>query len=247
MRGIFADHYLTAGLWGAYTVAAAVIIVWSALLVVSGYDSLLANALGRPWIALGLLAPVVLGLIVQLIGRRFWAWPYVYLLVFALGVAGTSEDIGDQMYAYGGSVVLVLTVFVAESVGLACGRWLHRYAGAAFFIGAGCWMFIEGLRVREPPPIGRWQSWTLILAGSLFLVHAAIQAGRYLSRQRSEQQMQREQPAPEENYDEEQEPQAAPPPPTVGAEHQPWRIRPWEEALKSADGDKAQEDNSKDD
>jgi hypothetical protein len=244
MRDFLADHYLTAGLWAAYTVVAAVVVIWSALLVISGYDSLLANALSQPWVALGLYAPVLLGLIVQLIGRRFWAWPYVYLLVLAMGVACTSEDIGDQMYAYGGSAVLVLTVFVAESVGLAFGRWLHRYAGAAFFVGAGCWMFIEGLRVREPAPIGRWQSWTLVLAGSLFLIHAAIQAGRYLSRQRAIQQELLELAG--QAAEAQEKPALPAPPPTLGAEHEPWHIKPWDEALKSADAEVSQGDNNRD-
>lgn len=246
MRGLLADHYLTAGLWCAYTVAAAVVVVWSALLVVGGYESPLADALGQPWVALGLYAPVLLGLIVQLVGRRFWAWPYVYLLVLSLALAGTSEDIGDQMYAYGGSAVLVLTVFVAESVGLAFGRWLHRYVGAAFFVGSGCWMLIEGLRAKEPAAIGRWQSWTLLLAGGLFLIHAAIQVGRYLRQQR-QQQLEPPRPAePEEEEQQELEP-PPPPPPTVGAEHEPWRIKPWDEALKAADADSSAGDNTKDD
>lgn len=240
MRGVLADQYLIAGLWAAYTVAAAVVVVWSALLVAGGYDSLLARAFSQPWVALGLYAPLVLGLLVQLIGRRFWAWPYVYMLVLALGMAGTTEDLGDQMYAYGGSAVMVLTVFVAESVGLTLGRWLHRYAGAAFFIGAGCWMFIEGLREREPEPIGRWQSWTLVLAGSLFLAHAAIQAHLFLKRQHLERTGQQERPEQEVATE-----SPAAPKPVVGAAHQPWLIRAEEPAPASGDAEAAAEDNTK--
>jgi len=236
MRGLAADQYLTASLWGVYTVAAATVIIWSALSAAAGYGSLLAEALRHPLIALGIYTPIVLGLGVQLAGRRFWAWPYVYLLILALGMTGAMEDLGDQMYAYGGSAVWVLTVFAAESVGLALGRWLHRYVGIAFFLGAGCWMLIEALRDREPGQIGRWQTLTLLMAGTMFVVHAVIQANLYIRRLRSDQAVLGE-PAP------------APPAPVMArlvdkARQQPWHILVGEEPPAPTDGDSATGDNT---
>jgi len=233
MRSAAADQYQTASLWGVYTVAAAVVIIWSALRAADDYGSLLAEALRQPWAALGIYLPILLGLAVQLVGRRFWAWPYVYLLVLVLGMTGAMEDLGDQMYAYGGSAVWVLTVFAAESVGLTLGRWLHRYVGIAFFLGAGCWMLIEALRDRAPGPIGRWQTLTLIVAGGLFLVHGAIQANLYFRRQRSDQALLREPPAP------------APAKLVDKAKQRPWHILVGEEPSPAADGGTSAEDNTK--
>jgi hypothetical protein len=234
MRGAVSDQFLTASLWVVYTVAAAAVIIWSALRASADYGSLLAEALRQPWAALGIYLPILLGLGVQLAGRRFWAWPYVYLLVLVLGMSGAMEDLGDQMYAYGGSAVWVLTVFAAESVGLTLGRWLHRYVGIAFFLGAGCWMLIEALRGREPGPVGRWQTLTLVLAGALLLVHAAIQGNLYLRRQRSEQALLKE-PAPP----------PAQPRLVDQSKQRPWHIMVGQEPSTATDAESPPEDNTK--
>lgn len=237
MRGIAAAQLWTASFWGAYTIAAATAIIWSALLVVHGHDSLLATMFSRPWVALCAYAPIIIGLIVQLAGRRFWAWPYVYLLVLVLAITGTTGDIGDQMYTYGGSVVWVVTVLVAESVGLTLGRWLHRFIGIAFFLGAGAWMLVEGFRLQQNDLADRWQVQTLILSGGLFIIHAAVQLANYRRAQRSAPLVQPE--------DEPQEPLPSPPEPAVGANQQPWIIQSEEIDGESPDVQDGAGDNTK--
>jgi hypothetical protein len=102
-------------------------------------------------------------------------------------------------------------------------------------------MFIEDCASGPPVTAGSPD----LLAGGLFLVHAAIQAQLFLRQQRAAQPspaaqagqaMPVEEPAP-----------LAAPPPVVGAEHPPWRIKPGEQALGSTDADNAQRDNTKDD
>lgn len=236
MRGITNAQLWTASFWGAYTIAAATAIIWSALVVAHGHDSLLATMLSRPWVALSTYAPVLIGLIVQLAGRRFWAWPYVYVLVLVLAVTGTSGDIGDQMYAYGGSVVWVLTVFAAESVGLTLGRWLHRFVGIAFFLGAGIWMLAEGFRTHRPDLVDRWVAQILILAGGMFFIHAAIQLANYRRAQQAA-------PPAQTTADEPREPSPALPQPATGAEHNPGVIQPVESSGDAADIQPGKEDN----
>jgi hypothetical protein len=235
MSGIAAARIWTAGFWGAYAVAAAAVIIWSALLVSHGHDSQMAALLSRPWVALCAYAPVVIGMVMQLAGRRFWAWPYVYLLVFALAITSTTGDIGDQAYAYGGSVVWVVTVLVAESVGLTLGRWLHRFIGIAFFLGAGAWMLIEGFRGQDSGLVSRWQSQTLLLAGGLFVIHAAIQLANY-RRKREAQAM---------TYAEEQT--ATPPPASMpektGETGESWIVQSGDSAAQSPDAQAGEGDN----
>ncbi|MBN2082044.1 hypothetical protein JW859_07535 [bacterium] len=216
MRILPPSSLVIAGLWGAYLIAATAVLAWSVVVLGSGLQTQLGGLLSRPLVALAVLAPIVLGLLVQMIGRRFWAWPYVYLLVFALVLSGDPRDFVDQAYAYASLLVWVFTVFVAESVGLSLGRWLHRFVGIAFFIGAGGWMLIKAFTEKDPSLVARWQALILALAGGLFLIHAGIQLYNY--RRSLETQAAESEPEPVEATE------PAPPEPTVGESEGPWRV-----------------------
>jgi hypothetical protein len=103
----------------------------AALLVLGGYDSLLTR-LSQPWAALGL--------------ARRWCWDWSQLVAAVLGLAhlpcwysrwagGATADLGDQTppRRFG---VLVLTVFVAESVGLTSDAGCTATRAAFFIAGA---------------------------------------------------------------------------------------------------------------
>lgn len=180
MNGAGPSRILAAVILGSYTLAAVAVVLWSLLFSDQSPAGLLGSALQRPLIAAALFAPLVIGLVVQWAGRRLWAWPYVYLVVFCLALGTRAADIGDAVYLHSSAAVWVLTVLVAEAVGLALGRWLHRFVGIAYFLGAGAWLLIAAFGQTGHGTVGRWQIWTLGLAGALFLLHAAFQLLNHL-------------------------------------------------------------------
>jgi len=231
MRTLPPASLVTVGLWGIYTIAATGVLAWSIVVLTSGIETPLGNLLGHPLASLAILAPVVLGLLVQMIGRRFWAWPYVYLLAIALVLSGNPRDFFDQAYAYASLLVWVFTVFVAESVGLSLGRWLHRFVAIAFFIGASGWMLIEAFTEKDTALVARWQALILALAGGLFLIHAGIQLYNYRRDQKlkpAEPSVAEDEPEPAEEKTPETETaetvEQPPPEPTIGEGAGPWRV-----------------------
>jgi len=170
-------------LTGLYTLAACIVLLWAASYSSPAASSPLAGVLANPLGALAVFAPFVLGLVVQLIGRRFWAWPYVYMVVFCQTLPGVEMDFADQVYGYITALVWILTVFVAESVGLAAGRFIHRYVGIAFFLVAGSWLLFTGLGYSQDSQVDRWHAWLLFFAGVMFYVHTGFQFTKLLAGQ----------------------------------------------------------------
>jgi hypothetical protein len=241
MHGAGPSRAQAAVILGTYTIAAAGVVFWSSLQTERASGSLLAAALERPLTAAAVLAPVVIGLVVQWIGRRLWAWPYVYLVVLSLALGSRAADVGDAVYLHSSAAVWVLTVLVAESVGLALGRWLHRFVGIAFFIGAGSWVLVTGLGQGSQDAVGYWQAWILAVAGALFLLHAGFQLLNYWrSRPRPPAAAARVEPAAE---------QAAPPAPaSIDPESaEEWTFHPLGRLRGGADSSAAEVDNKRND
>jgi len=241
MNGAGPSRVQAAVILGCYTIAAAGVVYWSSLQTERAAGSLLAAALEQPLPAAAVLAPVVIGLAVQWVGRRLWAWPYVYLVVLSLALGSRAADVGDAVYLHSSAAVWVLTVLIAESVGLALGRWLHRFVGIAFFIGAGIWLLTAGLGQRGGDAVGIWQTWILTVAGALFLLHAGFQLLNYW----------RSRPRPPAAAVE-AGPTAGPaapsmPPGSRGEAAEEWTFHPLGRLRDKADRDAAKVDNKRDD
>jgi len=191
------------------------------------------------WLAWALLLPVLAGLVLTLATKRLWAWPYVYLLglLLALTSAGAYTPTVDQMYLYTSELVLVLTILVAEAIGLSVGRWLSRAAGMTYFLAAAVWQVVHAVRAPGSVLVVTWQRWSLGLGALLFAVHAVIQFVLW-RRDWKAQLAEAEQAA--------QEGREAPLRPTAGAEHGPWVFKlPWLRDNPPPPTDQAPQDTSK--
>ena len=163
-----------------YTLLAGVVVQRAIAVVTHGADSPLAYILCRPAGALAVLAPIVIGLAIQVAGRRFWAWPWVYLLVFWQALPGLEMDFADQVYGHTTMIVWVLTIFIAESVGLAAGRFIHRWVAVGWFLVGGTWLFVSGSAHPQADALDRWLVRLMVTAGLLFHVHTGCQVARLL-------------------------------------------------------------------
>ena len=103
---------------------------------------------------------------------------------------------------------------------------------------AGAWMLTEGFRSQQPDLVDRWQAQTLILAGGLFIIHAAVQLANY------RRAHMKARPA-ETAEDEAQDPPLPPPQPETGAGKEPWIIQPAKTSGTSADLEHSEEGNKK--
>jgi len=191
------------------------------------------------WLAWALLLPVLAGLVLTLATKRLWAWPYVYLLglLLALTSAGAYTPTVDQMYLYTSELVLVLTILVAEAIGLSVGRWLSRAAGMTYFLAAAVWQVVHAVRAPGSVLVVTWQRWSLGLGALLFAVHAVIQF--VLWRRDWKAQLKEAEQAAQEGRE-------APLKPTTGAEHGPWVFKlPWLQKSPPTDAERAAQELSK--
>lgn len=130
-----------------------------------------ASPLGPALLAL----PALLGLGLQLAGRRLWTWPYVYLLSLYLVHTAAAIDTADRLYLYSSQLAAILTIALAESLGLSLGRWFNRPAAIGYFCAVGVVQIVYAFDTAGGP-LPLWiKQVTFNAAGALFLAQAAIQ------------------------------------------------------------------------
>ncbi|HES58445.1 MAG TPA: hypothetical protein ENO21_03345 [Firmicutes bacterium] len=122
-----------------------------------------------------LALPALVGLALQLAGRRLWTWPYVYLLSLYLVHTATAIDTADKLYLYSSQLAALLTIALAESLGLSIGRWFNRPAAIGYFAAVGVIQIVYAFDTAQGP-LPLWiKQLTFNAGGALFLVQAAIQ------------------------------------------------------------------------
>jgi len=119
--------------------------------------------------------PAIAGVLLQLLGRRLWTWPYVYLLSLAMVHTASGIDEADRIYLYSSQLATILAIALAETIGLSLGRWLNRPSAIGYFCAVGviqiCYAFSSGDHL-----LSDWiEQVTFSVAGAMFLVQCAIQ------------------------------------------------------------------------
>lgn len=157
-----------------YFACAVAVGIW--LHIYRGNLSSLLHVQESKLLILSLLAlPAVVGVLLQLLGRRLWTWPYVYLLSLSMVHSAAGIDEADRIYLYSSQLAAILAIALAETIGLSMGRWLNRPSAIGYFCAVGIvqmfYAFSSGDNLL-PDWIGQV---TFSVAGALFLVQGAIQ------------------------------------------------------------------------
>jgi len=128
-----------------------------------------------PLLPVLLAVPALIGLVLQLGGRRLWTWPYVYLLSLTLVHTASGIDEADRIYLYTSQLAAVLAIALGETIGLSLGRWLNRPAAIGYFCAGGAAQIVYAFSAGDNL-IPDWiEQVTFSAGGSLFLVQGVIQ------------------------------------------------------------------------